>query len=341
MNFYLIGIDYLSASLKIREEISLRRKEILDFWQARKPRETAILSTCNRMEIYGVVKDLDGALMEISVFKQRFGGLFENAYIRFGKTEIFEHLLRLACGLESQLVGELQILQQLKAWSVQGLLPQPLSELLEQILPLAEDIRRQAGLNRGEINIVNIVLEDLKKRIGVKSAMEIIVVGTGKIAQLIALYRPKNIRLHFVSHKRRLQAQLLAERAGGEIREISDLPNLLLTVDSLISATSSPHFVISEKHFLMRSSKRQRPIYLYDLAIPRDIEPQVSHLPGVFLQNLNDLGPVFEQNNQLRQSEISLAKYLATEIINSYKDGLDGANYPSGHAPQQAGNKTI
>jgi len=340
MNFYLIGIDYQSAPLEIREEISLKRKEIFAFWQIRKPKEVAILSTCNRMEIYGLAKDLDAISKEIVDFKQGFKGFFENAYIRFGKEEVFKHLLLLSCGLKSQLVGELQILQQLKTWSVAEFFPLELSKLLNQVLSLAEGIRRQTGLEQTEINIANIVFGDLVKRIGIKEKTQIIIIGTGKIAQLIADNRPENAQLHFISHRNFSKAQLLARQSQGVVKTFPELPYLLLTADVLISATSSPHFVIYEKHFLKRNSERQQPIYLYDLAIPRDIEPRVGDLPGIFLQNLNDLGPVFEQDNQRRQSEISLARYLATEIINSYKDGLDGANYPDGHAAQSAGNKT-
>jgi len=339
MNFYLIGVDYQSASLEIREEICRRRKEIFAYWHNRKPKATAVLFTCNRIEIYGLIRDFNGFSKEALAFKQCFKGLFENAYIKLGQAGIFEHLLRLACGLKSQLKGETQILQQLKAWPVLGLLPQPLSELLEQILPLAENIRRQTGLDQTEINIANIVFGDLVKRIGINEKMQIIIIGTGKIAQLIADNRPESAQLHFISHRNLSKARLLARQSQGTVETFSDLPDLLLTVDSLISATSSPHFVVNEEHFLKQNGKRQRPVYLYDLAIPRDIEPKVGQLPGIFLQNLNDVASVFEQDNQRRQSKISLAEYLVTEKINSYKDGLDGANYPSGYAPQSIGVK--
>jgi glutamyl-tRNA reductase len=341
MNFYLIGVDYQSAPLEIREEINLRRKEISAFWQIRKPKEIAILSTCNRIEIYGLAKDFNDFLTESLDFKQCFKGLFENAYTKFGKAGIFEHLLLLACGLKSQLLGEIQILQQLKVWSVQEYLPPALSELLKQVLPLAEDIRRQAGLNRETINVANIVFGDLVNRMGIKPSMEIIVVGTGKIAQLVVLYRPDNARLHFISHKRYLKAQLLAKRASGTVHGITDLPDLLSAADALISATSSPHYVIHEKHFLNVQVKRKQPVYLYDLAVPRDIDPSIGSFGNVFLQNINDLSALFVQENQLRKPELNLAEYLVRETVDKYKDGWNVQGYSRGHAAQQIGHKTI
>jgi len=221
----------------------------------------------------------------------------------------------------------------LKTWVVQDSFPLPLAELWKRNLSLAEDIRNQSGLNREEINIANIIFADLTRR--VNSIGEIIVFGTGKIAELIARYRPEDTKLHFISHKNRARAQLLAQGAEGTVESISDLSRLLLTADALLSATSSPHYVLYERHFSGLMNKRRRPVYIYDLAIPRDIEPEVRYSEGIILQDLNDLGPIINRDNLSRTKDIRFAEYLADEAV---RREFDGQYYQDRDAPQQVGN---
>jgi len=320
MYFYLIGTDYKTAPLGVRECFYRKRLEIIDFWRAK---EAALLSTCNRIEIYATSNNADTAFGYIAEFSKNFPDFFKYAYIKYAEKEVFQHALRLASGLESQIQGELQIFQQLDNWHRQEYLPFTLDELWERVLSLAKDIRTQSGLNEDRDNIAGVVYADLSKRLKSTQTLEIIVIGTGKIAELLAKYHQPRTRLNFVAHKNYQKAKELARIAQGEAFLLKDLSGLLSEADVLISATSSPHYVLKREDFYNAS----HPFYIYDLALPRDIEPAVRDLPGIFLRNLDDLTEAIHQFNQRNQEKIHFASRLIEGIIEEYPEVAYAKNY--------------
>ncbi|MFH0913343.1 MAG: hypothetical protein V1884_03575 [Candidatus Omnitrophota bacterium] len=320
MYFYLIGIDYKTAPLGPREHFYCQRPAIIDFW---KTKEAALLFTCSRIEIYIATQDTDTAFGYLREFSKAYPDLFKYAYVKYGEKEVFRHALRLASGLESQLEGELQIFQQLDHWHRHGYLPFALDGLWGNALSLARDIRAQSGLNDDGNNIAGVVYADLSKRFKSVQTFEIIVVGTGKIAGLLARYRQGRIRLNFVAHKNYEKAKELAGIAQGRVFLLKDLPELLLKTDALISATSSPHYVLKRKDFL----NMRHPFYIYDLALPRDVEPAVRELPGIFLQNLDDLTEAIHQFNQGNQENIHFTNRLVAAAIEGHPEAAYAKNY--------------
>ena len=320
MYFYLIGIDYKTVPLGVRESFYRQRLEIIDFWRAK---EAALLFTCNRIEIYATGNNEDTAFGYITEFSKNFPDFFKYAYVKYGEKEVFQHALRLASGLESQLAGELQIFQQLRNWRIQRYLPFALDGLWKKVLYLSEVIRLQSGLNDDENNIASVVYADLNKHLNSARPQEIIVVGTGKIAELLAKYRQRGIRLNFAAHKNYQKAKELAKSSGGRAFLLEDLAQVLAKAGALISATASPHYVLRKEDFFNAS----HPFYVYDLALPRDIEPAVRDLPGIFLRNLDDLKKVIRQFNQRNQEKIQLASRLVEEAIEGYQEVAYAKNY--------------
>lgn len=320
MYFYLIGIDYKTAPQGVREYFYRKRLGIIDFW---KTKEAALLFTCNRIEIYVATQNTDTAFGYLRDFSKAYPDFFKYVYIKYDEREVFRHTLRLASGLESQLEGELQIFQQLDNWHRQGHLPFALDELWGNVLSLAKDIRVKSGLNEEGNNIAGVVYADLCKRLDSGGPLKIIVIGTGKIAGLLARYRQPRIRLNFVAHKNYEKAKELSRIAQGEVFLLKDLSGLLSKTDVLISATSSPHYVLKKRDFL----NVRPPFYIYDLALPRDVEPTVGELPGIFLQNLNDLTGAIQQFNQGNQENIYLASRLVEEAIEGYTEAAYAKNY--------------
>lgn len=319
MFFYLIGIDYKNTPIGIREGIYSSCRKISDFWN----RKANLLITCNRIEIYGVFKTSKEAYAITKEFFKYNPYFATFSYAKYGEEEVFRHALRLASGLESQLKGELQILHQLKKWHLKESLPIPLRELWNKALILSEEIRSRSGLDNETDNIGDAVFYDLEKRLGETKPFEIIVVGTGKIAELIARLRPQESHLNFVSHKNFDKAKLLAERSGGEAFLLKDLQKILSRANALISATSSPHYVLKKEHFTGLENGLNKTVYLYDLAIPRDIEPDALGIKGLFLQNLDDLNWVFGIFNQKNEDRINLASYLIEETLSHLRGGQE------------------
>ncbi|MFH1752889.1 MAG: hypothetical protein ABH875_01780 [Candidatus Omnitrophota bacterium] len=314
MTFFVIGIDHKTASLKTREAAYRSRKEIGLYWQSLNPGRTALLTTCNRMEVWGVASDLGEAAALCGIFKCRFREHFKDAYIKHEREDVVRHGLRLACGLESQLRGERQIMQQLDAWIATADFADPLKELWRAIIGSARKIREEAGLNEEEINIAGLLFDDLKQKIAVGKDTEIIVIGTGKIAQLIARGRPKDGRLIFVARKKRSKAKRLARISGGTALLPEEIERHLIAADALVCATSSPHYVITPAYFKEIARFRTKPLYIYDLAVPRDVAPGVGKVSFAIIKDLDELTLGSSTNKDLLR-RLNLAEELVDRTV--------------------------
>lgn len=323
MIFYLIAADYKTASFEIREELYRQRRAITAFWAALAPQQSAVLTTCNRIEIYAVARNFSEARRQTSVFMKNFVGFSGNSRMVYAKESVFTHILRLACGLESQLQGELQIVEQLESWLCKGSFAQNLRGLFQRALNLSKEIRSRCGLDISRNNLATIVYSDIKKHLDNDGRYDIIILGTGKIAELFAEFRPENARLYFAAHRNFLKAKLLAQQAKAEailLHEIRVANAPVLAADILIGATSSPHQVLDFDDASRIIKLRKKPLYVYDLALPRDIDPRVAQLPGVILQNLDSLQLLFADENSRIKERIGLAEYLCGEAIKSHQE---------------------
>lgn len=324
MDLYLIGIDYRSAPISLREPLYRRGNEIASFWNT-VAKEAAVLFTCNRIELYGVSEDIFQAAGIIKSFKERFPQVFEISYVKNGVDEVIEHSLRLSCGLESQIIGEEDIVKQLKSWIKQDSFPYILKKIWEEVLTKAQEVRVKSGLKGVKNNIATVIFKDLGKQ------KEIVVIGTGKIAQLFSENKPDRINLHFVARKKHKRARQLARQAGGRAILFDDLRDVFLSADAVISATKSPHYVLKKRYFSGIIPKPKSLLYLYDLAVPRDIEPEISDLPGIFLQNLDDLDRIFKQHNKGLSESIKKAELLILhhifEIAGKFREATNAYSY--------------
>ncbi len=320
MFFYLIGIDYKTAPLSVREAVYRKRKKLDGYLDDTHFRDAKMFYTCNRTELYGVTRNLSEARTSICIFQRQFREFSNNGYIILGQRNVFRHLLRLATGLESQIKGEPQILQQLYTWHLQDLFFEPLSCLVHKAVSSAGDIRIKAGLNQAENSIATLVSKDLARRFENRKRLEAVIVGTGNIAGLFVTSKHPQLYLYFAGHKNYVKAQELANRSKGEALMLKDLPEVLLRVDGLISATSSPHFLFDEDYFRKFLDRRDKPLYLYDLAMPRDINPDVADLRGIVLNNPDTLTEVFNEDSKGLRISLLLAENMVEEAMKEYEE---------------------
>lgn len=340
MYFYLIGIDYKRAPLSAREDVYRKRKEIDGYLAAGRRNDSEILHTCNRAELYGVAKNLLSARASIDIFRRQFSEFSQYGYSIVGQKNVFRHLLRLATGLESQIKGEPQILQQLQAWRLRHSFLEPFSGLVYEALSSAGDIRIKSGLNQAENNIATLVSKDLAGRFESRDRPEAVIAGTGKIAELFAVSRHPRLYLYFAAHKNYGKAQELARRSEGEALMLKYLPEALLRIDALISATSSPHFLFDENYFRNVLVRRDKPLYVYDLAMPRDVSPDAAGLKGIILNNLDSLTGVFNEHNQSLRINVSLAEDMVEDAVKEYEELLYEEDFKDGHTAQSLSFET-
>ena len=337
MNFFCLGIDYKTAPLSAREAICRKGKAIADFWAGRPALRAAILATCNRFEIYSITDDEAFARAHIDIFKESYKQFSGYGYALYGKREVFRHILRLATGLESQIKGEPQILRQLAAWSGKKDFPQPLLELVYDALLASHEIRSRSGLKETENNIAALVFDDILEKVEEKGLLDIVVAGTGKIAELFALYRPQGTRIYFAAHKNIAKAKVLAGRAAGRALDFKELPGLLASANVLISATSSPHIIFNKEYFYKIAPARKGALYIYDLAVPRDVDTAAGNIKGIILKDMDGLSDAYERHNLALNQSLALAEYLVGEAVKDYERGLNEKTSQGRHEAQSAG----
>lgn len=318
MIFYLIGISHKTAPLFIREFACRKQKEITAFWQSL-CKEAAVLFTCNRAELYGLSFDAFSARRSCQLLQDRFPEIFKDSYLKLNSIDTVRHALRLACGLESQLLGEPQIIEQLSSWIAKDSFPEALGNLWKNILLQASTIRAKTGLNEYKTDISSLVLQDIERQLKDRYK-QVVVIGTGKIAQLFAREPREGINFYFVSRKKHSRARQLARSVKGRAVLLENLPSLLLSADVLISATASPHYLVERYHLSEVINKRDKVLYIYDLAVPRDIEPAVGSLRGIILQNLDDLGTLFKEHNQILDHLVEKTSFFIEEVIKDVKE---------------------
>lgn len=323
MHFYLIANTYNKTGLKLLDKFSRQRKALENFVGSNYSGRAGLFFTCNRIELYGVAQDRASALKDINLFACNFPALFERAEVKLGSEEVLRHFLSLACGLYSQLKGEIQILEQISAWVENRDNPQQLRDLWRKVLLLTRDIRREAGLSDQGLNVVDVIFKDIEKQVGLNKHLDIVILGTGKIALLIPAGFARNdtidinnVNFSFIAHKNFSKAQELAKRSGGQAFDWDVLDHLLIKADVLISATRSPHYVLSKDKLLNIVSKRKNKLLIYDLALPLDIDPEVATIEGIKLQNTEDLDVIFAELNAVNIDKIKLAEYLVEEAAN-------------------------
>ncbi len=236
MNFYLIGVSYRSATPEIRQAIYLQRKAIKDFWARAVKVNTAVLITCNRFDISIASERKEDILERLGLFKAEFPEFYVHSYQKKGEEEFLRYALRLSCGLESQVKGEIQILEQLTSWLEQSNFPLVLYEFWSRIVNEALFIRAACELNFNEVNIARLLFKNLMDSGMTTDNLRVCVLGTGKVARLLAENKPKNVQFYFVAHKNRLRAQALANQTGGKFFYFRELKDAVREADVLIGA---------------------------------------------------------------------------------------------------------
>jgi len=338
MIFYLIGINYRTVSPKVYEAAYCLRDTINEYCKRLNPRRTAILVTCNRIEIYGTAVSQYEAKAFIDSFRHYFKVHFKDAYVLCGNEEVYTHGIRLACGLESQLKGEIQIFHQLESWVIREDFPVFLKSVWNDIIETSRQIRMKSGLNRNTTNIAELIFNELRKVITFKEQTKIMVIGTGKVAALIAENRPSPGKLLFVARKKHAKAKRFAELTGGTTLLPEDIPDYLLRVDAVISATSSPHRILTSKDFDKALKIRKKKLYIYDLAIPRDVAPNVCGIPFVVLRRLKDIKERSYYRNKFIKKRIEVAAKLAVNAADEYRRSINARENQSRYAIQQISN---
>jgi glutamyl-tRNA reductase len=328
MRLLAVGLSHRTAPVELREAVDFGRRGLDVALQALATRglgpETVVLSTCNRAEVYAVAES-DAAADALSRFFSEYHGveatrLSEHLYYHRG-VDAARHLFRVAAGLDSLVVGEPQILGQVKsAYSTASDLQfagTVTHRLFHSAFAVGKRVRSETGLGEGAVSVSYAAIELAKKIFGNLSGLHVLILGAGEMAELTGVHlRAQRVKQITIASRTLASAESLARQLEGRAVPWQDLRAALATADIVVTATGAAEPVLTRPMVdeAMRS-RRDRPLFVIDIALPRDVEEAVAKLDQVFLYHMDDLQSIVSENLARRSSELAAAEAIVEEEV--------------------------
>ena len=309
-----IGLSHHTAPVEVRERHAFPASRMSEALVALRDyeavREAVMLQTCGRLEIYAELDDYELGVAQIKSFLANFRhgttgyDLESYLYTRLGHQAV-EHLFRVCTGLDSMLIGEAEILGQVKDAYVAATrvksLGRTLHHLFREALAAGKAARAQTNIGGESVSIATAAVEAAKSRLGTLEAKSILVVGAGKMGRTaVKRLRAEGAARVVVVNRTASRSRDLVDEAGfGEVVELPDLFDALVTADVVVTSTGAANFVIDALRLGAAMERRpDRPMFVVDIAVPRDVDPDVAELPNVTLMDIDDLKSVVDERSK-------------------------------------------
>jgi glutamyl-tRNA reductase len=320
---FVIGSNHHEAPLSVREQFALSNEETLSLQNALRATtgidEIIVLNTCNRLEFFGVssVEGIEETIIDQLVKTHPCNrNLFSQHAFTKRNLDAIQHVLEIAAGIDSQMVGETEIVSQLKSAyataSAADSTGPVLNRLIERALQAAKNVRSRFAITSGQVSIGSVAVELAERIFGKLNDSHVLLLGSGEVAEKTAQsLRSRGVASIAVSSRRFDNARALAHNFAGAAIDFEDFPGQLANYDIIIGSTSAPGAILTMDRIQAALQKRpQRPFFLIDLAVPRDMETTLQSLESVFLYDLDDLASIANENLSLRKAEIGKVRKL-------------------------------
>ena len=324
-SLFVLGATHHTAPLAVRERLSLDAAAVeslrTELAGISGLREFTLLSTCNRVEFYGVAASATVTLAVQQAFcaRQNFTAAeFEQFRLSLAGPRAVQHLLEVTAGLDSQMLGETEIFGQVKeaygAAQSHGHTGAVLNRVFQKAFQAAKHVRTHTGINEGQVSIANVAVELALNIFGTLDKARIMLVGAGEIGEKTAkAFQSRGAVALSVASRSLGRAIDLASDLGPFALPFWLVPVKLSEFDIVVCATAAPEAVISFEAVKTAMRRRPaRPLFLIDLALPRDVDPTVADLDNVFLYNLDDLAKIADENRAAREAEIAKCRAMLT-----------------------------
>lgn len=332
-NLLLVGLNYRLAPVQVRERLAFSRDHLASSLQELTtryvPGEAALLSTCNRTEIYLYAQDPVCSLSCIVDYLATHAGLSPEALspmlsVKRGR-EAVEHLFRVSAGLDSLVLGEDEILGQVKSCAeaahLAGVSGAFLSALFRQAQHTGKQVRSQTEIGGARQSVASVVVELARRQDPDLGRRTVLLIGAGKISSMTArLLVRAGLRCILVTNRTYERAYKLAETFGGQAVHFDDLADNLAQADIVISSTGAPHTVLHTRTVQSVMQQRpNRPMLIADLAVPRDVDPDVADLPGVRLVNIDALEAIVPSCSPITAEALLQAGVLVCQGVSAFE----------------------
>jgi glutamyl-tRNA reductase len=336
MNLVVLGLSHHSSPVELRERFAFAEAAIPDALKSLRASgvasEAVILSTCNRVEIYAATAlESDRAFAELKKFlvtAHAYDAALGDELYTFTEPQSLQHLFKVACGLDSMVVGETEILGQLKqAYALahrHGHTGARLNKAFQRAFNVAKHVRTETNIQRGSVSVASVAVELAEKIFSSLHGREIMVIGAGDTSEKTArALLSRGARSVIVANRTHDRAEALAQELGGRAVPFGDWAAEFGKIDIIISSTAAPHHILDRARLepLMKL-RPDRPLLLVDIAVPRDIDPEVNFLENVYLYNIDDLQAIADDYLKQRKEEMARCEAIIAEKVK----GLFGAH---------------
>lgn len=331
-----LGLSHKTAPLELRERLALTEGRAAglmgELTGTGDVREATIISTCNRTELYLVVNDsVQAESVALSALSReaeiRPTELISHLY-SLRSSDAARHLYQVTSGLDSMILGEAEIQGQVKrAYElslVEGAAGPILNRLFRGAISAGGRARNETSISEKGVSVPSVAIEQARRALGDLSRLHALVIGAGDTAELVArALVNRGTETVFIANRHYDRAIGLADRFGGDAVRIDDLPAQLNEADIVISATNSPHHLVDRDELAqIMTTRKDRPLFMVDLAVPRDIEPGCRDIEGVTLSDVDDIQKIVERNTSGRQAEARLAERIIEVELDRFERWL-------------------
>ena len=333
MSFRLIGVNHHSAPVEVRERLAIPESRLAEavrhLVQHPGVDEGLILSTCNRVELLARTRngtaDLRGFLRDYFRLEP---AAFEPHLYDYSEADAIRHFFRVTSSLDSMVVGEAQILGQVKeAYATAravGAVHSQLDLLLTRAFAVAKRVRTETAVGSSAVSVASVAVELAKKIFGSLQGKHVYLVGAGKMSELAA----RHLQAHgaasiFVANRTFERAEQLAAKFNGEAIHFSELYNTCDRADIVITSTGAPVAIFRREHGeLFLSRRKNRPMFFIDIAVPRDVDPEMNKLDGIFVYDIDDLQQAVTAHVTDRKKEAERAEEIITSEVERFRARL-------------------
>jgi glutamyl-tRNA reductase len=325
MKLFVAGLSYKTAPVEVREKLAVQASRLRCYGCRLKLSgdlsEVVIVSTCNRVEIYGVAPRLNGNIHKLFQHLSAEPGADFSPYLYIKEgIEAVRHLFSVAGGLDSMVIGETEITGQVKlayqAAQEARLTGKVTNRLFQTALQIAKAIRTETGIGRGATSVGSVAVELAERIFGQDFADKtVMIIGAGKMGEACVRHlAKKGARSVLVANRSFERAEALASEFGGRAVRFEDLVGSIAQADIVVSSTGCPHTILGRGDLAATMpARRNRPLFLIDIAVPRDIDMDVQQLDNVYLYNVDHLESIVRENVRLREQELSRCQAIIAE----------------------------
>lgn len=336
MEILCLGLSHHTASVDLRERFAIPDGEVssvaAQLRAAAGVSEAVVVSTCNRVEFYLAAEQAGAGFAAVEEFvRNRAPGVENESFFQLPTATAIRHLFRVVSGLDSMVLGETEIFGQVKkayeAATQGGATARHLNKLFQRAFNVGKEVRTKTNITRGSVSVGSAAVELAEQIFGRDlSTCRVMILGAGEMSELTAgALKARGVKTIFVANRSYDRAVDLAEKMNGKAIHFEEWPRDFQEVDILIGSTAAPHHVVTAAQLAPIMRKRpDRLLYCIDLAVPRDIEPAVKQLEGVYLFDIDELKKIADDSMDTRKQELSVCEQMIERHALEFSEWLAG-----------------